>query len=81
MLYLATVVEWIYWIFTAGRKRPKNLKRHVMECATMTRTFSIKKARKRLDYEPVDHREAHIKAGVEWILHGSGGLATKVTGK
>ena len=68
ILSLASLVEWIYWVFTLGRRRPKTFRRHVMEYAACTRTFSIEKAKERLGYRPVRYREAHIKAGVEWAL-------------
>ena len=69
MLALASTVEWIYWIFTLGRKRPKTLRRHNMEYATKFRTFNIDKAKERLGYLPnASKRDEHIKQGVVWAL-------------
>ena len=69
MLALASLVEWGYWIFTFGRKRPETLRRHNMEYASMERTYCIDKAKERLGYRPdASRRDEHIKRGVEWAM-------------
>ena len=68
MLGLASTVDWAYYIFTLGQKRPKTLTRFIIEYTCLQRTFSIEKARKRLGYTPVDDRVEMIRAGVEWEL-------------
>lgn len=66
MLILATAVEWLYWVFTMGLKRPKVLRRQFMIYASCPRTYSIKKARERLGYKPLDDRDEQIQRGLEW---------------
>jgi len=68
MLNLASVVEWLYWAFTLGLKRPKVLRRQYMAYTCNTRTYSIEKARERLGYKPVDDRDEQVQRGVEWAL-------------
>ena len=68
MLGLASVVEWLYWAFTLGLKRPQSLRRQYMEYTCNTRTYSIEKARERLGYKPVDDRDEQVQRGVEWVL-------------
>ena len=64
MLHLASAVEWLYWVFTLGLKRPRILRRHVMKYTCLPRTYSIEKAREKLGYEPVDDREEQIQRGI-----------------
>lgn len=66
MLRLASTVEWVYFVFTLGKKRPKILRRFFIQYTCLQRTCSIEKARKRLGYAPADHREGIIRAAVEW---------------
>ena len=68
VLALASTMDWIYWIFTLGRRRPKVLTRHMMEHTCLTRTFSIEKARDVLGYVPVSDRDRTIQEGVDWAL-------------
>ncbi|KAK0514456.1 hypothetical protein JMJ35_003073 [Cladonia borealis] len=68
ILGLASAVEWVYFVFTLGKKRPKMLRRFFIEHTCLQRTFSIEKARKRLGYTPVDDRDGMIRAAVEWEL-------------
>ena len=67
MLNLATVVEWLYWVFTLGLKRPKILRRQTMIYTCYPRTYSIAKAKTRLGYKPLDDRDEQIQRGVEWV--------------
>lgn len=66
MLSLASAVEWLYWAFTLGLKRPKVLRRQVMTYTCYSRTYSIEKARARLGYDPVDDRDEQIRRGLNW---------------
>ena len=66
MLGLASAVEWLYWAFTLGLKRPKVLRRQIMTYTCCPRTYSIEKARARLGYKPVDDRDEQIRRGVNW---------------
>ena len=62
MLGLASAVEWVYFILTLGKKRPKMLRRFYIEHTCLQRTFSIEKARKVLGYTPLDDRDGMIRA-------------------
>ena len=64
MLYLASLVEWCYWIFTLGQKRPLTFRRAILATVCVERTFCIEKARERLGYVPLDNMEDSIKRGV-----------------
>ena len=66
MLGLASAVEWLYCVFTLGLKRPKVLRRQIMTYTCYPRTYSIKKARERLGYKPIDDRDEQIRKGVDW---------------
>ncbi|KAL9122803.1 MAG: hypothetical protein Q9187_000648 [Circinaria calcarea] len=68
VLGLAITVEWIYWVFTFGQRTPKFLRSHTIRWVTSQRTFSIEKAKQRLDYRPVDDMDESIIKGVEWCL-------------
>jgi len=68
VLALVSTVEWMYWIFTLGRKRPKTYTRHLIEFTCLSRTYSIEKARERLGYVPVDDMDKTIQEGVDWAL-------------
>ena len=67
MLSLASVIEWLYWAFTLGLKRPKVLRRQTMMYTCFPRTYSIEKAKERLGYKPVDEREEQILKGLDWV--------------
>lgn len=68
VLALASIVDWMYWIFTFGQMRPKIFTRHVIEFACLTRTYSIEKARERLGYVPARDMDKTIQEGVGWAL-------------
>ncbi len=70
---MATMVEYLFWIFTLGQKLPpKTLRREVLRYTTTNRTFSIEKAKKRLGYRPSIDTDEGIKRGVEWALQNQG---------
>ena len=66
VLNLASLVELLYWAFTLGLKKPKVFRRQILAYTCTTRTYSIKKARERLGYKPVDDRDKQIQKGLEW---------------
>lgn len=68
MLALASTVEWMYWIFTLGQRRPKTFTRHLIEYTCLPRTYSIEKARERLGYVPANDMDETIQEGVDWAL-------------
>ncbi|KAI9661347.1 MAG: hypothetical protein M1831_003080 [Alyxoria varia] len=67
MMIVAGIVEFAYWVCTFATKRPKALRRDLLELTYVERTFSIEKARARLAYEPLDNRDSQIQAGVDCI--------------
>ncbi|KAI4163794.1 MAG: hypothetical protein LQ342_002567 [Letrouitia transgressa] len=66
-LAIATIIEWIVWIFSFGRKEP-NLTRKKIQFSTMTRTYNTQKAKDRLGYEPVVNLEDGIRRAVRWYI-------------
>lgn len=67
ILNLATLTEWVYWIFTLGYKKPTTFRRALIETTCVERTFSIEKARERLGYKPMENMEDAIKRGVLYV--------------
>lgn len=65
VLRLATLVEWIFWIFTWGYKEP-SMTRNKIKFSTMNRTFCIDKAKKRLGYQPLVNLDDGITRSVQW---------------
>jgi len=68
LLYLAIGVEWLYWIATFGQRTPQFLRSHNMRYASEEHTWSIEKAKKVLNYQPVDDRDENIRDGVSWYM-------------
>lgn len=73
VLIMAHIAEYIVWATTWGKLRPKNLILERMEFILYTRTYSIKKARERLGFEPWEgqpypNQEEALKGSVEWYL-------------
>ncbi|KAF2678704.1 NAD(P)-binding protein [Lentithecium fluviatile CBS 122367] len=79
VLSLATFLEWVYWMFTVGTKRPYKLGMQQVEYMCYTHTYSIGKAQKRLGYEPKLDFENDVKKAVEWCLD-EGGWRAKLKG-
>lgn len=66
---MATMVEFLFLIFTLGQKLPpKTLRRDVPQYAISNRTFCVDKAKERLGYKPLIDTNEGIKRGVEWAL-------------
>lgn len=59
-----SALELAYRICTLGYRRPKNLRRELVEWICLTRTFSIEKARKLLAYSPVNDRAETVARAV-----------------
>ena len=66
-IVLAYVIEWVVWIFTLGMKEPR-LKPKIVRYSTMTRTYSVDKAKKRLGYKPLVSLRDGLKRGVDWYV-------------
>lgn len=68
VLVLATISEWVYWVFTLGRIvssfNPK-LARYIKE----GRLLDISKARNVLGYQPLVSQDEGIKRSARWFLH------------
>jgi sterol-4alpha-carboxylate 3-dehydrogenase (decarboxylating) len=69
---LASFLEWVFWIFTLGTKRPYHLGKQQAEYLCFTHTYNIEKAKERLGYRPKDHFERGIRESVEWSLEHDG---------
>lgn len=64
---IAFFSEWIYWIFSLGRKQPM-ITRWVVRLTTRERTICIDKVKKKLGYKPrFTNREGWARA-LEWAL-------------
>ncbi|KAF1999683.1 NAD(P)-binding protein [Amniculicola lignicola CBS 123094] len=69
---LAAILEFLFWAFTFGRKRPQTLGKQQVEYACYTHTYSIDKAKKRLGYVPMQDFEEELAKGVNWSLEHDG---------
>ena len=67
-LALASLTEWLVWLTSAGRRRPKHLARHLIEFWCIDRTFSMAKAKDRLGYVPSVSVHEGIRRAVEYRL-------------
>ena len=70
VLLLATISEWVYWVFTLGRivsSFNPNLARYIKDGGAL----DISKAQRRLGYQPLFSRNEGIKRSVQWFLHGT----------
>jgi sterol-4alpha-carboxylate 3-dehydrogenase (decarboxylating) len=73
VIFMTNFAEWFTWAFSWGKLRPKLLIKERMEFVLYTRTYSIKKIRERLGFEPWksqpwNNTEEAVKASVEWYL-------------
>ena len=71
-LAVAGVMEWLFRLFTFGTKRPSLLGKQQVEYSCFTHTYSIKKAKERLGYKPVQDFDGGIRKSVEWLLNERG---------
>ncbi|KAF2679616.1 C-3 sterol dehydrogenase/C-4 decarboxylase [Lentithecium fluviatile CBS 122367] len=67
MMTIAWVLEWAFWIFTAGRREPR-LTRARVKYTTMVRTCDISKAKERLEYRPQIDMQEGIRRSAKWFL-------------
>ncbi len=67
-LAMSEVAEWWTWTFSLGKYRPKLLIKERIEFLLYTRTYSIKKARERLGYEPVVTMSEAVRRAVKWAV-------------
>ena len=66
-LIIATMVEWLVFIFTLGF-REAQFKKEAVQYSTMRRTFNIDKAKNRLGYKPIVSLDEGIVRGAQWLL-------------
>ncbi|KAF7883838.1 hypothetical protein EAF00_011150 [Botryotinia globosa] len=71
-LDLSSFLEFVFWIFTCGRKRPYQLGKQQVEYALFEHTYCIDKARKVLGYEPLQDFEEGLRRAVAWSLEYDG---------
>ncbi|KAE9381215.1 C-3 sterol dehydrogenase/C-4 decarboxylase [Stipitochalara longipes BDJ] len=71
MIPLASALEWVYWAFTLGTKRPE-LKRQDMEHFKESVVWKIDKAKAVLGYEPVPDQDEILKMCVESCMEYCG---------
>jgi sterol-4alpha-carboxylate 3-dehydrogenase (decarboxylating) len=69
---LAVVLEFLFWMFTFGTKRPGNMGKQQVEYSCFTHTYDISKARKILGYEPKHKFEEEMAKAVAWSLQQDG---------
>jgi sterol-4alpha-carboxylate 3-dehydrogenase (decarboxylating) len=67
-LWMAIWAEWWTWLFSGGKYRPALLIKERIEFLLYTRTYSIKKARERLAYEPMLPMAEAIRRAVAWAV-------------
>ncbi|MCJ1331954.1 erg26, C-3 sterol dehydrogenase [Thelotrema lepadinum] len=65
-LIIATMLEWIYWVVFFG-KRQSLFRTLTVRQSTITRTFNISKAKRRLGYMPLLSVHEGVKRGVKWF--------------
>ena len=71
-LIIANVLEWFFWVFTLGTRRPKLFGRQQVEYSCFTHTYRIGKARERLGYNPKANFEEGLRKAVAWQLEEGG---------
>lgn len=68
ILNLASLVEWMYWLFTFGQLKPVTFTRQTLQVLCTERTLAIDKARQRLGYSPDLNMDQGIKDAVSWNM-------------
>ncbi|KAL8940947.1 MAG: hypothetical protein Q9216_002516 [Gyalolechia sp. 2 TL-2023] len=66
-LFIATLMEWIFWIFFWGSKQP-SMTRGIVKYSCMTRYFDTGKARRVLGYKAVWGLEEAVARTVKWFV-------------
>ena len=77
-LIIADVLEWLFWVFTLGTRRPKSFGRQQVEYSCFTHTYRIDKARERLGYNPNANFEEGLRKAVAWQLYEGGWMSRLV---
>ena len=67
IVMMASIGEWLYWVFTLGQKQPE-MRKADMEYLDRGYIFSIDKAKERLGYQPLVTIEEGVNRGVSWAL-------------
>ncbi|TVY24042.1 3beta-hydroxysteroid-dehydrogenase/decarboxylase isoform [Lachnellula hyalina] len=65
--YFVIILEWAAWVFSFGRKESV-VNRRMVKYLTMTRTFDISKAKKRLGYRPQVSMQEGIQRTVDFYV-------------
>lgn len=61
-MVIATLMEYLFWVFTFSQKLPlKTFRRDILSYAVTNRTFCIEKAKKRLGYKLLMDTDEGIK--------------------
>lgn len=66
MRSIASLSEWLFWVFTFGAKQPE-LRKSDIEFLARDCRFDISKAKERLGYRPLMDQEEGIKIGVRSV--------------
>jgi sterol-4alpha-carboxylate 3-dehydrogenase (decarboxylating) len=64
---LANVLEFLFWVFTLGRKRPGLLGRQQVDYCCFHHTYSIEKSRRMLGFVPKQDFEESLRKAVRWV--------------
>ncbi|KAL9601372.1 MAG: hypothetical protein Q9219_002548 [cf. Caloplaca sp. 3 TL-2023] len=70
-LFIAGLLEWVFWAGTLGRKVP-SMTRGIVKYSCMTRYFDTGRARRVLGYDPVWGLEEAVGRTVRWFRRGEG---------
>ena len=71
-LLIARILEYVFWVFTLGTRRPQLLGLQQVEYSCFTHTYRIDKAIERLGYKPISNFEEEVSASVKWALREDG---------
>ena len=75
LLAIAFCLEWAYWLFTLGQKRPTTFSKEQVEYSCFEHTYRIEKARKLLEYSPTADFKAGVRKAVQWSMEKDGWAA------
>ncbi|KAM5341753.1 hypothetical protein ACJ41O_014784 [Fusarium nematophilum] len=69
MIVTVYLAEWLFWVFTLNMaKPPAALRRVSLDYCLHTHTYSIGKARERLQFDPVSDHDAVLAESARWML-------------
>jgi sterol-4alpha-carboxylate 3-dehydrogenase (decarboxylating) len=69
---MAVALEFLFWTFTFGKKRPQNLGSQQVNYSCYTHTYNISKAQKTLGYIPRQKFDEDLAEAVAWSLKYDG---------